>query len=54
VDQRGHGDSERPACCYSVEDFAADAVAFLDTLGEERATLVGHSGSGFGGTRWMA
>jgi len=47
VDQRGHGDSERPACCYSVEDFAADAVAFLDAVGEERATLVGHSGSCF-------
>jgi non-heme chloroperoxidase len=45
VDQRGHGDSERPACCYAVEDFAADAVAFLDAVGQQRATLVGHSGS---------
>jgi non-heme chloroperoxidase len=45
LDQRGHGDSERPACCYSVDDFAADAVAFLDAAGIERATLVGHSGS---------
>jgi pimeloyl-ACP methyl ester carboxylesterase len=44
VDQRGHGDSERPACCYAVEDFAADVVAFLDAVGAERATLVGHSG----------
>ena len=32
LDQRGHGDSERPACCYRVEDFAADAVAFLDAV----------------------
>jgi non-heme chloroperoxidase len=47
VDQRGHGDSERPACCYTVEDFAADAVAFLDAVGQQRATLVGHSGSCF-------
>jgi non-heme chloroperoxidase len=47
VDQRGHGDSERPACCYTVDDFAADAVAFLDAVGQERATLVGHSGSCF-------
>jgi non-heme chloroperoxidase len=47
VDQRGHGDSERPACCYTVEDFAADAVAFLDAVGRQRATLVGHSGSCF-------
>jgi non-heme chloroperoxidase len=45
VDQRGHGDSDRPACCYTVEDFAADAVAFLDAVGLERASLVGHSGS---------
>jgi pimeloyl-ACP methyl ester carboxylesterase len=47
VNQRGHGDSERPACCYTVEDFAADAVAFLDAVGRQRATLVGHSGSCF-------
>jgi non-heme chloroperoxidase len=45
LDQRGHGDSGRPACCYTVDDFAADAVAFLDATGIERATLVGHSGS---------
>ena len=45
LDQRGHGDSERPECCYTVEDFAADVVAFLDAVGIERASLVGHSGS---------
>jgi non-heme chloroperoxidase len=45
LDQRGHGDSERPAGGYTVEDLAADAVAFLDAAGIERATLVGHSGS---------
>jgi len=45
LDQRGHGDSERPECCYTVEDFAGDVVAFLDAVGAERASLVGHSGS---------
>jgi non-heme chloroperoxidase len=45
LDQRGHGDSERPDCCYDVEDFAADVVAFLDAVAAERATLVGHSAS---------
>jgi non-heme chloroperoxidase len=45
LDQRGHGDSERPDCCYAVEDFAADVVAFLDAVGFERASLVGHSAS---------
>jgi non-heme chloroperoxidase len=47
VDQRGHGDSERPACCYAVDDFAVDAVALLDAIGLQRAALVGHSGSAF-------
>jgi non-heme chloroperoxidase len=41
--QRGHGDSERPACCYTVDDFARDAVALLDALGVRQADVVGHS-----------
>ena len=53
VDPRGHGDSERPDCCYGVDDFAADTVAFLDAVGLQRATLVGHSGSCFA-ARWVA
>jgi non-heme chloroperoxidase len=50
-DQRGHGESERPACCYGIDDFAADAVAFLDAVGLQRAALVGHSGSCFAARR---
>lgn len=45
VSQRGHGDSDKPAAGYRVEDFAADAVGLLDALGIERAALAGHSGS---------
>ena len=45
--QRGHGDSERPDCCYEVADLVADAVAFLDAVGVEQATVVGHSGGSF-------
>ena len=41
--QRGHGDSERPACCYTVDDLARDAVALLDALGIRQADVVGHS-----------
>jgi pimeloyl-ACP methyl ester carboxylesterase len=46
-DQRGHGDSERPECCYTIEDLVADAVAFLDAVGVGQATVVGHSGGSF-------
>jgi pimeloyl-ACP methyl ester carboxylesterase len=42
-DQRGFGDSERPACCYGIDDLAADVVVFLDAVGIQRASLVGHS-----------
>jgi non-heme chloroperoxidase len=42
-DQRGHGDSDRPECCYTVEDYATDVDAFMAAVGIEEATLVGHS-----------
>ena len=45
VSQRGHGDSDKPATGYRVEDFASDVVPLLDALGIERAVLAGHSGS---------
>ena len=41
--QRGHGDSDKPQCCYTPDDFAADVDAFMDTVGLEAATLVGAS-----------
>lgn len=43
LDQRGHGDSERPAGGYTFSDYAADVVALMDELGIDRATVVGHS-----------
>ncbi|HMQ30946.1 MAG TPA: alpha/beta hydrolase [Chloroflexaceae bacterium] len=43
LDQRGHGDSDRPAGGYSMAGMAADAVAFMDAQGLTRATVVGHS-----------
>ena len=43
-DQRGHGDSDRPEGRYTVDDYAADVDAFMDAVGVEEATLVGHSG----------
>jgi non-heme chloroperoxidase len=41
--QRGHGDSDKPECCYTPEDFAADVDAFMEAVGIEEATLVGAS-----------
>jgi non-heme chloroperoxidase len=45
VSQRGHGDSEKPATGYRVEDFAADLVGLLEALHIKRAVLAAHSGS---------
>ena len=45
VSPRGHGDSDKPAAGYAVENFAADVVPLLDTLRIERAVVAGHSGS---------
>src|ERR671920_853170 len=41
--QRGHGDSDKPECCYTPDDFAADVDCFMDAVGIEEATLVGAS-----------
>ena len=45
--QRGHGDSEKPECCYTLDDFAADVDVFMKEVGVEKATLVGMSGGSF-------
>src|SRR5215471_10415377 len=43
LDQRGHGDSDKPETGYSMPDFADDVVAFMDTMDIAQATLAGHS-----------
>lgn len=43
IDQRGHGDSDRPATGYSLASLAADVIAFMDAKGIARATVIGHS-----------
>ena len=45
-DERGHGDSDKPECCYTVDDFTADVDAFMDEVGIDEATLVGDSSGG--------
>ena len=42
-DQRGHGGSDAPACCYSASVFAEDARLFLDAMQVGKAAVAGHS-----------
>jgi pimeloyl-ACP methyl ester carboxylesterase len=43
LSQRGYGDADRPQTGYRPEDSVADLAGFLDTVGLERAIVVGHS-----------
>lgn len=49
IDQRGGGDSDKPASGYEPEFFARDVLAVADAMGGGVATLVGHSRGG-----WLA
>lgn len=43
VDQRGHGESERPEGPYDGQVVVADLLTALDALGLSRVVVVGHS-----------
>ncbi len=43
LDQRGHGDSDRPTGPYDGATVVADALTALDALGLSRVVVVGHS-----------
>lgn len=43
LDQRGHGDSDRPSGPYDGEAVVADALTALDALGVSRVVVAGHS-----------
>lgn len=47
LDQRGFGDSERPANGYEIPDLANDVLAFMDAKGIKKASVVGHSMGSF-------
>jgi pimeloyl-ACP methyl ester carboxylesterase/tetratricopeptide (TPR) repeat protein len=47
LDQRGHGESDRPKAGYALPQFAADVVAFMDVMNIKQATIVGHSMGSF-------
>ena len=43
IDLRGHGDSDKPANGYTLDGFAADALAVADAVGAERFVVLGYS-----------
>jgi pimeloyl-ACP methyl ester carboxylesterase len=45
-DNRGTGDSDRPAGLWSIHDLVRDAVAVLDAAGEDTAHVIGASMGG--------
>lgn len=46
LEQRGHGDSDKPATGYHWLNFVDDLRGFLDALGLERPLGIGHSSGG--------
>lgn len=46
LDQRGHGESDKPAAGYRWEQFGRDLAGFLDALDLRGVTAVGHSMGG--------
>jgi pimeloyl-ACP methyl ester carboxylesterase len=46
LDQRGHGQTEKPDAGYDFQAVVGDLAAFVETLGLERPVVVGHSWGG--------
>jgi hypothetical protein len=46
MDQRGHGDADKPATGYALVNFADDVEAFMDAVGLQSAVLLGSSSGG--------
>ena len=47
MDQRGHGDADKPATGYALVNFADDIEAFMDAVGLQSAVLLGSSSGGY-------
>src|SRR5579859_5963535 len=46
-DLRGHGESPAPEGIYEMDSMAQDVIALLDSLGVEKAAIMGHSMGGY-------
>ncbi|MFC1892441.1 alpha/beta fold hydrolase [Chloroflexota bacterium] len=42
MDTLGYGESDKPPRVYQIPDYARSVVSFLDSLGIERASVIGH------------
>ncbi|HEY9379514.1 MAG TPA: alpha/beta hydrolase [Jiangellaceae bacterium] len=47
MDQRGHGDADKPDDGYGLDDFSNDIEAFMDAVGLSSAVLLGSSSGGY-------
>jgi pimeloyl-ACP methyl ester carboxylesterase len=47
MDQRGHGDADKPADGYTLRNYAEDVEAFMDAVGLPSAVLLGSSSGGY-------
>jgi pimeloyl-ACP methyl ester carboxylesterase len=47
IDQRGYGESDKPATGYGPADYASDVLALREMLRPDRFTLIGHSRGGW-------
>jgi len=47
MDQRGHGEADKPATGYALSDYAADVERFMDAVEVESAILLGSSSGGY-------
>lgn len=47
MDQRGHGEADKPQSGYSLDEFADDVVALMDALDLRSAVLLGSSSGGY-------
>lgn len=54
LDQRGHGDSDRPEGPYDGSTIVADALTALDAVGLSRVVVVGHSWGAWSALRLAA